>query len=169
MKTSNNFSCLFPKDWVSWFLFGVRVRAGLGVRLEELPRWFAHPLVVVCARGVSSTLFLLLAFCKWQLGVWSFCILSIICPNCTCMQLFFSPYSFFVFCCWRRGVSRCKHCSQGSQVPGPGPSLLTDPRGDRVQPMTHLPTPHGTPFSPLLLVLIPRGCVPSSSSAWSPR
>ena len=125
MKTSNNFSCLFPKDWVSWFLFGVRVRAGQGVRLEEWPRWFAHPLVVVCARGVSSTLFLLLAFCKWQLGVWSFCILSIICPNCTCMQLFFSPYSFFVFCCWRRGVSRCKHCSQGSQVPGPGPSLLT--------------------------------------------
>ena len=22
-------------------------------------------------------------------------------------------------------MSRCKHCSQGSQVPGPGPSLLT--------------------------------------------
>ena len=32
------------------------------------------------------------------------------------MQLFLVPYSFFVFCCWRRGVSRCKHCSKGFQV-----------------------------------------------------
>ena len=30
----------------------------------------------------------------------------------------FSPYSFFVFCFWRRGLSRCKHCSNRSQVPG---------------------------------------------------
>ena len=30
---------------------------------------------------------------------WSFCIfLSIICPNCTCTQLFLVPCSFFVFC-----------------------------------------------------------------------
>ena len=39
---------------------------------------------------------------KWQLcffSVWSFCILSLICPNCTCMQLFFIPQSCFVFRC----------------------------------------------------------------------
>ena len=27
------------------------------------------------------------------------------------------PYSFSVFCCYRTGVSRYKHCSRGSQVP----------------------------------------------------
>ena len=90
VRTNKNFSCLFPKDQVSWFLLWGEGRAGLGVGLELL-RWFAHPLVVLCARGVSSTLFLLLAFCKWQLGFWSFCFLFIICPNCACMKLFFSP------------------------------------------------------------------------------
>ena len=28
-------------------------------------------------------------------------------------------FSSFVFCCWRRRLSRCKHYSKGSQVPGP--------------------------------------------------
>ena len=42
---------------------------------------------------------------------WSFCNLLIICPNCACVQLFLVSYSFFVFC-----LSRCKHCSKGSQV-----------------------------------------------------
>ena len=42
---------------------------------------------------------------------------SSICPNCTCTQLFLVPYSFFVFCCWRRGVSRCKHCSSAAKRP----------------------------------------------------
>ena len=47
-----------------------------------------------------------------------FCILlSILRPNCTCMQLFLVPYSFFVFCCLRRHLSRCRRCSKGSQVP----------------------------------------------------
>ena len=57
---------------------------------------------------------------SWVLFFWYFCILlSIICPNCICMQLFLVSYSFFVFCCSRRHLSRCKHCSKGSQVPGP--------------------------------------------------
>ena len=38
---------------------------------------------------------------------WS--LLSRICPSCTCTQLFLVPNSFFVSCCSRRGVSRCKH------------------------------------------------------------
>ena len=50
---------------------------------------------------------------------WSFISFgSRICPNCACTQLFLVPYSFFVFCSLRRGVSRCKRCSKGSQVPG---------------------------------------------------
>ena len=49
---------------------------------------------------------------------WSFCIfLSIICTNCTYMQLFLVPYDFFVFCCWKSHLPRCKRCSKGFQVP----------------------------------------------------
>ena len=45
-----------------------------------------------------------------------FCILlSIICPNCACTQLFSVPYSFFAFCCPRRCLSRCKHCSAAAE------------------------------------------------------
>ena len=43
-----------------------------------------------------------------------------ICPNCLCMQLFLVLYSFFIFCCWRRRLFKCEHCSKGSQIPGPG-------------------------------------------------
>ena len=98
-----------------------------GVRPEGWLRRFAHPFGgVVCREHaqypafVTDTLFLLPPLQKWQLGFWSFCILlSIICPNCACMQLFLVPHSFFVFCCLRRCLSRCKHCSKVSQVPGP--------------------------------------------------
>ena len=31
--------------------------------------------------------------------------------------LFLVPYSFFIFCCSRRHLSRCRHCSKGSQDP----------------------------------------------------
>ena len=40
-----------------------------------------------------------------------------ICPNCSCTQLFLVPYSFFVFCCSRRCLSRCKHCSTAAKGP----------------------------------------------------
>ena len=80
------------------FLYGVKVgvcpgdRPGVG-GLGALPT----PLMVVCAGGRRRTLLLLLALQKWQLGVWSFCILlSRICPDCACTQLFLVPYSFFV-------------------------------------------------------------------------
>ena len=75
---------------------------------------------------IHSALFLLLAFQNWQLNFWSFYVLlSIIYPNCTCMQSLLVPYSFFFFffflslCCSRRHLSRCKHFSNGprSQVP----------------------------------------------------
>ena len=42
-----------------------------------------------------------------------FCILLFI----ICMQLFLVPCSFFVFCCSRERLSRCKCSSKGSQVP----------------------------------------------------
>ena len=51
----------------------------------------------------------ILFFVLSQLGFFqSFCIfLSITCPKCSCTQLFLVPYSFFVFCPWRRCLSRC--------------------------------------------------------------
>ena len=53
-----------------------------------------------------------------QLGfLLSLYLLSRICTHCACLQLFLVLYRFFVFCCSRRGVSKDKHCSKGSQVP----------------------------------------------------
>ena len=73
-------------------------------------------LVVVCAGGIHITLLLLPVLQKWQLNFFVFCILlSIICPNCACTQLFSVPYSFFAFCCLRRCLSRCKHCSAAAE------------------------------------------------------
>ena len=40
-------------------------------------------------------------------------------PNCSCIQLFLVPYSFFLFCCLRKCLSRCRHCCKRSYVPGP--------------------------------------------------
>ena len=55
-------------------------------------------------------------------GSWVFFCLCIfwsrIFPNWACMQLFLVPYCFFVFCSSRKGMSRCKLCSKGFQVPG---------------------------------------------------
>ena len=96
-----------------------------GVGLEGWLSCFAHPFGGVVCWGhaqhpafAPDTLILLPAPQKWQLGFWSLCIwLFMIRPNCACTQLFLVPYSFFVFCCWRRRLSRCKHYSKGSQVP----------------------------------------------------
>lgn len=73
-----------------------------------------------------STLLLLLTpcFCSrfFRSGSWvlvSLYLLPRICPNCTCSQLFLVSYFPFVFCCYRRGLSRCKYCSIAAKVPGP--------------------------------------------------
>ena len=93
----------------------MRGRAGGVAWVVCPPPWWC------CVQGAcASTLLLFLAPKKWQLGVWSFCILLfIICPNYTCAQLFeqlfLVPYGFFVLCRWRRCLSRCKHCSKGSR------------------------------------------------------
>ena len=78
----------------------------------------------MCAGGVCSSqpLFLTPWFYCWlfrsRLGLFGlFCILlSLIWLNCACTQLFSVPYSYFVFCCWRRCLSRCKPCSKVSPV-----------------------------------------------------
>ena len=88
-------------------------------------RCFADPVGGAVCKGLVqyplfafNTLFLLRALQRWQLGFWSFHILlSIDLPQLASMQLFLVPYSFFVFCCWRRRVSRYKQCCKGSWVP----------------------------------------------------
>ena len=77
------------------------------------------------ARGVHSTLLLLPALQKWWLSNLVFLyLLSRLCPYCICRQLILVPCTFFVFCCLRRHLSRCKHCSRGSQAP----ACLASPR-----------------------------------------
>lgn len=39
-----------------------------------------------------------------------------LCPICAHMQLSLASSDFFGSCCWRRRLSSCKSCSQGSQV-----------------------------------------------------
>lgn len=48
----------------------------------------------------------------------------IINPNLACIQLFSVPYNVFVFCCWRRSLSRCSTRAKvhRSQVSSPGRS-----------------------------------------------
>ena len=113
------------------------------VRPQGWLRWSACPFGSTECRGHASypafapnTLFLLLAPEKWQLVFLVFLYLSsIICPNYACIQLFLVPYSFFVFCCLRRCLSRCKLCNTAakgprSQVPGPNLSHTLDaPQG----------------------------------------
>ena len=85
-----------------------------GVGLQGWLRWLAHPVGGAECRGHVQYLLLLPtpSFCSWlfrshnQDFFWSFHIFFlIICPNCTCTQLFSDPYSFFIFCCSRKGLT----------------------------------------------------------------
>ena len=86
-----------------------------GVRLEGWLRWSAHPLGGVVCRGHVQ--YPVCSLQTWQLGFLVSYPLSRICPNCACTSLVLVPCRFFVFCCWRRGVSRCKHCSTAAKSP----------------------------------------------------
>ena len=138
VKTSNMFPCSLPERGWAGSLYGVRIGVCPGVRPEGCLRCFAHPFDGVEVQGVCAAP----CFCSWHRVFrsrlfrsgswvfWSFCILlSIICPNCTCTQLFLVPYSFFVFCCSRRGVSSCKYCSTATK--GPRSQPVSGRAGDK--------------------------------------
>ena len=139
---------LTPHSEVSSFLkMWVRVGVSPGVELEGELRWFVHPFVVLSVEGHmqypalgSHTQY----FCSrlfrngsWLRFFFFVIVWSTICPNCTCTQLFLVPHNFFVSCSSRRGVSRCKLSSTGSQVPaclkqtGTGKNLVS-PAGQRI-------------------------------------
>ena len=105
---------------VSLFLVWVEGRGvrGSGQRVAQRS---AHSGSVACG-AMLSTLLLLQALQKRQLGfLVSLYVLSRICADGICMQLFLVPYSSLVFCCQRRGLSRCKHCSTAEEDPRPQP------------------------------------------------
>jgi len=106
----------------------VRVGTSLGIRLYgwlgRCMGGLCHPLMVLCSGIMCNKLLLLLTPQKGLLDFWSLCILLlIICPNCSCMQVFSVPYTSS-FCCWRRHLSRGKHCSKGTQGQVPACLIL---------------------------------------------
>ena len=75
----------------------MRVGACPGFRLEGWLRCFAHRFGGIECRGHAQYRVFAPSSSEVAVGYfWSFCILSIICPNCTCTQVlfFFSPLEF---------------------------------------------------------------------------
>ena len=113
-KTTGSFAFLLPEvGEQACSLCGVRVEVCPGFGPEGKLKWFA-PFRWYCVQGACTVLCLAPGYSKvavLDFFLISLYLLSRICTNCTCMQLFLIPYSFLVFCCSRRDVSRCKHCS----------------------------------------------------------
>ena len=121
-----SFSCLIALSralWYGWievvrspFLYGVLVGGGVQ-RSSHRVVWVVPPSpqpVVLSAGGMRSCLFLPQTLQKWQLGfVLSLYLLVQNFPQLHMRAVFLVPCRFFVSCCWRRGVSRCKQCAKG--------------------------------------------------------
>ena len=81
----------------------------------------------------ACTLFLLSnpCFCSWLFrnDSWDFLVflylLSEICPDCNCTQLFLLPSSLFVFWCSRRYLNKGKHCSITAKGPSSQPVSIS--------------------------------------------
>ena len=121
---NDRFPCSPPKAGRAASSYAARVGLCPGVGPEGWRRWSAHPFGAVCRGHAQDPVFapdpLLLrpALQKWQLGFFGLFVPFVQnLPQLHVTQLFLVPYSFFVFCCSRRGLSRCKHCSKWSQVP----------------------------------------------------
>lgn len=120
-KTSNRCTRSLLTKRQAGLLNGGKSRSGL----VGLPA----PLVVFCAGIMHSTLLLLLAGSHLKGGSWVLAFSYLIVYNLPqlLMHIFLAPQSFFVFCCSRRRLSRCKYCSKGSQVSGPSLSQGEEP------------------------------------------
>ena len=97
-------------------LYRLRVRVCPGVRLKEVfcppLRWWCVQRTYVVPHFCSRPPDFAPGSSKVAVGSFSLLyLLSRICPNCASTQAFLVSWSFFVFYCLRRGVSRCKHCS----------------------------------------------------------
>ena len=115
-KTSNRLACLLPGG-ASWSLQWSEGWGGSLVLAGGVAWVVCQPPVMLCAGGHAQDPPFASGTTEGAVGFWPFCIFCIICPNWPCTHLFLIRYSVFVFCCLRRRLSRCKHCSKGSQVP----------------------------------------------------
>ena len=101
-QITSSLACSLVELGVSLFLIWVEGKGVQGsgrVRAGGVAQCSAHHSGSVECRGMLSTLLLLQALQKRQLGfLVSLYLLSKIWSKCTCMQLFLVPYSFFVFC-----------------------------------------------------------------------
>ena len=102
-----SWKCCLPRNWSL-------VSKNLGpTGLGGLPT----PRVAPCAGVIHSTLLLLPEPQKWQLDFGLFVSRSQFAPAARAHSYFQVPYSFLIFCCSRRSLSRCRNCSKGSQIP----------------------------------------------------
>ena len=120
-RTNNSFPCL-PSSLNVGKPVPCKCR-GVNRSGRRDPQVVCPPLRWWCVQGACEVL----CFCSGlfrsvSLAFWSFCIFH---PKffliAARMQLFLVPYSFFVFCCSKRGMSRCQHCSTAAKGPGPRP------------------------------------------------
>ena len=116
-QVTGSLAC-FPNVGPACSLKGVRVGAGPRFGLEGWLGWSAHPLAFAVCRDHTAVP----CFCSghlrsssWVFGLFISC--SKFVPTAHVHSYFLLPYSFFIFCCSRKHLSRCKHCRQGSQVP----------------------------------------------------
>ena len=97
-KRSNRWPCSLPGG-ASWSLKLGEGGVGPGVRPEGGLGYSTHPLGGAVCRGHARDPAFVPGSSEVAVGFWSFCILFIICRNCTCTQFLLVPYSFFVSVC----------------------------------------------------------------------
>lgn len=126
-QVTGSLACSFPeRGGRSGSLWLVRVTVCPGVCPERYPRCFAHPLGGAVCRGayvISYFCFQHFVFGSGHSDVAigffglfvSFCLEFAL--TGICAQLFLVSYRFFVFHCWRKGLSRCKHPNTAAKGP----------------------------------------------------
>ena len=109
-------------------LYVVKVGWVQGSRIKGRLSWSAYPLVGAVCRVCAQFPAFVPDSLEVVVGFLVFLCLVHNLPQLPMREvIFLVPYGFFVFCCWRRLLSRCKHCSKGSQVSRPSLSQICRP------------------------------------------
>ena len=121
-RINNRFPCsLAARGGASWFLTWGECRHVSRGCASGVTQVVCPPLRWCCVQRACAVP----CSCSriFKRGSWVFWSLCIFCPqfattaHACAYLLVLCINSFFVFCCLRRSVSRCKHRSKGSQVP----------------------------------------------------
>ena len=101
---------------VGWFLTWGEDRGGLVVWATGVT-YVVWPLSCRCHVPRSCTVPCFApSSSEMPVSLWCFCILLFVIAF-ACVQVCLVSHGFFVFCCSRKRLSRCKHSRRGSQVP----------------------------------------------------